>query len=188
MNKPVRYSPEVRERAVRMVLEHQGEYPSQWAAMQSIASKIGCSAETLRKWLRKATADQGVTRIEAAERERLIALERENRELFGERARQHGHNYRLELTVRGEPDPRTGMVIDLKRIQEVLEREIMQRFDHRDLNADTPFFEKDPPTPENLARVIFRLLAEALPAGLLHGVRLRQEPDLWVDVRGEAPA
>ena len=81
MNKPVRYSPEVRERAVRMVLEHQGEYPSQWAAMQSIANKIGCSAETLRKWVRKATADQGVARIEAAERERLIALERENREL-----------------------------------------------------------------------------------------------------------
>ncbi len=80
MNKPVRYSPEVRERAVRMVVEHQGEYPSQWAAMQSIASKIGCTAETLRKWVRQSqeasNEDGGI-----ADRERVKALERENREL-----------------------------------------------------------------------------------------------------------
>ena len=54
------YSPEVRARAVRMVLEHQSDYPSQWAAMTSIASKIGCSAETLRKWVRRAERDQGL--------------------------------------------------------------------------------------------------------------------------------
>ena len=80
MNKPVRYSPEVRERAVRMVLEHQGEYPSQWAAMQSIASKIGCTAETLRKWVRHS---QEVSHEGGgiSDRERLKALERENREL-----------------------------------------------------------------------------------------------------------
>ena len=111
--------------------------------------------------------------------------EEENRRLFGRQASQHGHNYRLEVTLQGEPDPVTGMVLDLKDLKQVLEREIVDRFDHRDLNADTPFFEKDPPTPENVARVIHRLLAEALPPGLLHGVRLRQEPDLWVDVRGE---
>jgi 6-pyruvoyltetrahydropterin/6-carboxytetrahydropterin synthase len=109
----------------------------------------------------------------------------ENRRLFGRQSSQHGHNYRLEVTLQGEPDPVTGMVLDLKDLKQVLEREIVARFDHRDLNADTPFFEKDPPTPENLARVIHRLLAAALPPGLLFGVRLCQDPDLWVDVRGE---
>ena len=109
----------------------------------------------------------------------------ENRERFGSRASRHGHNYRLEVTLRGTPDPRTGMVIDLKDVNEVLEREIMARFDHRDLNDDTPYFEKRPPTPENVARVIYELLEEALPDGLLDRVRLQPESDLWVDVVGD---
>ena len=59
MNKSTRYSPEVRERAVRLVFEHQGEHDSQWAAIGSIAEKMGCTAETLRKWVRQAERDQG---------------------------------------------------------------------------------------------------------------------------------
>ena len=106
----------------------------------------------------------------------------QNRQLFGRRAQQHGHNYRLEVTLRGEPDARTGMVIDLKDLKTILEREVIARFDHRDLNADTPYFEKRPPTPENVARVIRDLLVQALPANLLDRVRLRQDEDLWVDV------
>ncbi len=112
--------------------------------------------------------------------------DQENRRLFGRQSSQHGHNYCLEVTLQGEPDPTTGMVLDLKDLKQVLEREIVARFDHRDLNADTPYFEKDPPTPENFARVIHRLLERALQPGLLLGVRLRQDRDLWVDVRGEA--
>ena len=57
------------------------------------------------------------------------------------------------------------MVVDLKEIQDLLEREVMERFDHRDLNCDTPYFEKLPPTPENFARVIREILVEALPEG-----------------------
>ncbi len=77
-----RYSPEVRARAVRMVLEHQIDYPSQWAAICSISSKIGCAGETLRKWVRQAERDQGLRDgTTSEERDRLKALERENREL-----------------------------------------------------------------------------------------------------------
>lgn len=106
----------------------------------------------------------------------------ENRQRFGRRADQHGHNYRLEVSLRGEPDPVTGMIIDLKDLQEILEREIMERFDHRDLNADTPYFEKVPPTPENLARVIQQLLLEALPEGMLERLRLQPDEDTWVEI------
>jgi len=82
MNKSTRYSPEVRERAVRLVFEHQGEHTSQWAALISIASKIGCTPETLRKWVRRAETDQGQrSGMTTDDRERLKKLERENREL-----------------------------------------------------------------------------------------------------------
>ncbi len=76
------YSPEVRARAVRMVFEHQGEHGSQHAAIRSIAEKIGCSGETLRHWVRQAERDQGLRAGPTTdERERIKALERENREL-----------------------------------------------------------------------------------------------------------
>jgi transposase len=77
-----RFSPEVRERAVRMVLEHQGDHASQWAAITSIAAKIGCTGETLRSWVRQAERDSGQrSGLTSDERARLRALERENREL-----------------------------------------------------------------------------------------------------------
>src|SRR4051794_4790527 len=77
-----KFSPQVRQRAVRMVLEHRGEHASEWAAIGSIAAKMGCTAETLRSWVRQAQRDQGQRPgTTSDERERIRALERENREL-----------------------------------------------------------------------------------------------------------
>ena len=82
MNTKKRYAPEVRERAVRMVFDHLREYESEWAAMCSISSKIGCTAETLRKWVRRSETDQGKRAgMTSSDRDRLKELERENREL-----------------------------------------------------------------------------------------------------------
>ena len=82
MNKRTRYSPEVRERAVRLLFDHRGEYPSEWAALVFIASKIGCTPETLRKWVRRTALDQGQRAgMTTSDREQLLEFKRENREL-----------------------------------------------------------------------------------------------------------
>jgi transposase len=81
-NTSKRYPAEVRERAVRMVLEHEGEYDSQWAAISSVAQKVGMTPETLRKWVRRAEIDGGLrSGVSTEERARVKELERENREL-----------------------------------------------------------------------------------------------------------
>ena len=82
MSRATRYSPEVRERAVRLVLDHEHNHPSQWAAIRSVAEKIGCTAETLRAWIRKAERDNGRRAGPTSEdRARVKELEREVREL-----------------------------------------------------------------------------------------------------------
>jgi len=82
MNKTNKFSPEIRERAVRMVQEHRGEYPSLWAAVESIAPKIGCVPQTLLEWVKREEADTGLRDdLSTTERERLKALEREVKEL-----------------------------------------------------------------------------------------------------------
>ena len=82
MRKSTKFSPEVRERAVRMVQEHRGEYPSLWAAIESISAKIGCVPQTLNEWVKKSEIDSGAREgITSDERERVKALERENKEL-----------------------------------------------------------------------------------------------------------
>jgi len=82
MNKQTRYPQEMRERAVRLVVEHQDEYDSQWAAITSVATKLGMTPETLRKWVRRAEIDEGQRPgLTTTEHERLKELEKENKEL-----------------------------------------------------------------------------------------------------------
>ena len=82
MSRASRYSPEFRQRAVHMLKEQQSQHPSQWAALNAIAGKVGCTAETLRKWVKQHDIDQGTSEgLSTSEREQLKQLQRENREL-----------------------------------------------------------------------------------------------------------
>ncbi len=107
----------------------------------------------------------------------------ENRRVFGKcnNPHGHGHNYTLEVTVAGEPDPATGMVLDLKELKEILEREVMQRMDHRFLNYEVAELKGQIPTCENIARVIWDLLDPQIKQGRLHRVRLYESADLFAD-------
>jgi 6-pyruvoyltetrahydropterin/6-carboxytetrahydropterin synthase len=107
----------------------------------------------------------------------------ENRRIFGKcnNPHGHGHNYTLEVTVAGEPDPVTGMVLDLKELKEILEREITQRMDHRFLNYEVAELKGQIPTCENIARVIWDLLEPKITQGRLHKVRLYETTDLFAD-------
>ena len=113
----------------------------------------------------------------------------QNRELFGLAANPHGHghNYVLEVSVEGAPDGVTGMVLDLKELKEVLNREVVEPYDHRFLNYEVPPFDHVIPTAENIARDIWlRLEPELNRAGRrLRLVRLYETPDLYVDYRGD---
>ena len=100
----------------------------------------------------------------------------------GADGKTNGHNYELEVTISGPVSTETGMVLDLKELKDVMEREVEARFDHRSLTDDTPYFRDRPPTPENFAAVIFELLDKALPPGTLHRVRLHPTPDVYVEV------
>ncbi len=115
--------------------------------------------------------------------------EEDNRRLFGPAANPHGHghNYLLEVSVEGKPDPVTGMVLDLKELKDVLIREVVAVYDHRFLNYEVPPFDQVNPTAENIAREIWRRLEPNLNGGgrKLRQVRLFETPDLWVDYTGD---
>ena len=108
----------------------------------------------------------------------------ENRRVFGKcnNPHGHGHNYTLEVTVAGEPNPVTGMVLDLSELKKILEREVMQRMDHRHLNYEVPELAGKIPTCENVARVIWELLEPKITQGSLHRVRLYESADLFAEV------
>jgi 6-pyruvoyltetrahydropterin/6-carboxytetrahydropterin synthase len=117
--------------------------------------------------------------------------DQENRDLFGAEANPngHGHNYTVEVSVSGEPDAVTGIVMDLKDLKEILNREVVGPYDHRFLNYETPPFDRVIPTAENIARDIWTRVAPNVggPNRRLHAVRVYETSELFVDYFGEAP-
>lgn len=115
--------------------------------------------------------------------------EDENRKVFGKCANRngHGHNYTLEVTVKGEPDPTTGFVVDLKRLKDVIEEKILSAWDHRHLNLETEEFREHIPTSENLALAAWARLEEPVRgAGAeLARVRIYETPEIFAEYRGE---
>ena len=111
----------------------------------------------------------------------------ENRRLFGKcnNPNGHGHNYTLEVTVKGEVNPRSGFVVDLKQLKDILNREVLDALDHRFLNKEVPEFVKQIPTTENIAIAVWQRLQPRLQAAQLLRVRVYETPDLFVDFYGE---
>jgi len=117
----------------------------------------------------------------------------ENLRIFGKcnNPHGHGHNYALEVTIAGEPDATTGMILDLKELKEILQTEVIDRMDHRHLNYEVPELAGQIPTCENLAVAIWKLLLPRITKGKLDRVRVYESPDLFADcaagnsIRGE---
>jgi 6-pyruvoyltetrahydropterin/6-carboxytetrahydropterin synthase len=113
--------------------------------------------------------------------------EEENVRAFGKCANRngHGHNYTLEVTVAGEPDPVTGFVVDLKRLKDVIEREVLAAYDHRHLNLEVPEFRTTVPTTENIAAAIWRRLEGKIEGARLYKVRVYEMVDLFAEYVGD---
>jgi len=97
----------------------------------------------------------------------------------------HGHNYELEVTVIGVPDPDTGMILDLKELSEIVRREIIDKVDHKYLNIDVPFLENVIPTAENLVKCFWNILESKIPHGKLYSLKLYETNNNYVEYRGE---
>jgi 6-pyruvoyltetrahydropterin/6-carboxytetrahydropterin synthase len=112
----------------------------------------------------------------------------ENQRIFGKcnNPHGHGHNYTLEVTVKGNIDQRSGFVVDLKELKEIMNREVIDAMDHRLLNKEVAEFKDQIPTTENLAISIWRRLEAKLSLAELHRVRVYETPDLFVDFYGES--
>jgi 6-pyruvoyltetrahydropterin/6-carboxytetrahydropterin synthase len=112
----------------------------------------------------------------------------ENFEAYGHCAGEHGHghNYKLEVTVRGEADPRTGVVVDINKLMDVVKERILDKVDHKHLNLDVAMLEGIVPTAENLAVVFWKELEPALKGCELEKIRVYEKDDLFIEYRGEA--
>ena len=113
----------------------------------------------------------------------------ENRALYGAASNPsgHGHNYGLEVTLEGEPDPATGMIFDLQKLKEIIHANVVEPMDHRFLNYEVPPFDRIVPTAENVASEIWRRLAPHFDNGRarLKNIRLFETEDLFVDYAGD---
>lgn len=111
----------------------------------------------------------------------------ENRRIYGKcnHPNGHGHNYVVEVTVRGEVDPRTGMVMNLVDLKKAMEEQILDLCDHKHLNLDVPYFKEIVPTAENMAVVFWQLLERSLPKGSLYEVKLHETENNVAIYRGE---
>jgi 6-pyruvoyltetrahydropterin/6-carboxytetrahydropterin synthase len=114
-----------------------------------------------------------------------------NERVFGRCANRngHGHNYTLEVTVAGEPDPVTGFVVDLKWLKGVMEREVLSAYDHKHLNLDVPEFKQAIPTTENIAIAVWKRLEPVVTAAegaRLSRIRVYETPEIFAEYRGEA--
>jgi 6-pyruvoyltetrahydropterin/6-carboxytetrahydropterin synthase len=113
--------------------------------------------------------------------------EEKNNEIFDKcnNFNGHGHNYVLEVTVAGIPDPATGYVIDLKLLKTILDREIIDKVDHKHLNFDVDFLRGIIPTAENIAIVFWQILEPKIPHGTLYAIKVFESDNNFVEYRGE---
>ncbi|HEV8539274.1 MAG TPA: 6-carboxytetrahydropterin synthase [Bacteroidota bacterium] len=112
--------------------------------------------------------------------------EKENLEIYGKCAypNGHGHNYELEVTVAGTPDKDTGMILDLKKLSDIIEAEITTKVDHKHLNFDVDFLTGVIPTAENLATVFWKILAPKIISGKLFSIKVYETPNNFAEFRG----
>ena len=113
--------------------------------------------------------------------------EAKNREVFGKcnNPNGHGHNYSVEVTVKGNPPSETGMVIDLKKLGDIIETELIERVDHKHLNQDVDFMAGIIPTAENIATAFWKILKPKIVEGTLVSIKLYESQNNFVEYRGE---
>jgi 6-pyruvoyltetrahydropterin/6-carboxytetrahydropterin synthase len=113
--------------------------------------------------------------------------EEKNKEIYGKCAYPsgHGHNYEVSVTVCGEPDPETGMIMDLKKLSDLINREVIDKVDHRNLNADVDFMIGIIPTSENLAKCFWQILYPKIKNGKLCSVVVSETKNSFAEYRGE---
>lgn len=112
--------------------------------------------------------------------------DQKNLEIYGKCAypNGHGHNYELEVTVVGEPDKDTGMIIDLKKLSDIINTEIIDEVDHKHLNFDVDFLQGIIPTAENIAKVFWQILFPKITVGKLYSLKVFETPDNFAEYRG----
>ena len=113
--------------------------------------------------------------------------DQENELLFGKSSNPnwHGHNYTLEVVVKGKPDPETGFVIDVKTLKEIINEVIIKKVDHKNLNVETDFMKGIIPTSENITIAIWKQLENKMPSGKLYSVKLFETENNYFEYKGE---